>query len=73
MTNNPGLERIFKTTTLGVQYYISPMARVTFNYAINRIDIPHLSSVGPAAAQNNASAVASAKDNTIALQTTLLF
>ena len=73
MTNNPGLERIFKTTTLGVQYYISPMARVTFNYAINRIDIPHLSAVGSAAAQSNASAVASAKNNTIALQTTLLF
>lgn len=73
MTNNPGLERIFKTTTLGVQYYISPMARVTFNYAINRIDIPHLSAVGPAAAQGNASAVTSAKDNTIALQTTLFF
>ena len=73
MTNNPGAERIFKTTTLGVQYYISPMARVTFNYAINRIDIPHLSAVGPAAAQSNASAVASAKDNTIALQTTLFF
>jgi hypothetical protein len=73
MTNNPGLERVFKTTTLGVQYYISPMARITFNYAINRIDIPHLSAVGPAAAQSNATAVASAKDNTIALQTTLLF
>ena len=73
MTNNPGLERIFKTTTLGVQYYISPLARVTFNYAINRIDIPHLSAVGPAPAQHNASAIASAKDNTIALQTTLLF
>ena len=73
MTNNPGLERIFKTTTLGVQYYISPMARVTFNYAINRIDIPHLSSVGPAAAQSNASAVAGARDNVISLQTTLMF
>ncbi len=73
MTNNPGAERIFKTTTLGVQYYISPMARITFNYGINRIDIPHLSSVGPAPAQHNASAIASAKDNTIALQTTLIF
>ncbi len=73
LTNNPGLERIFKTTTLGVQYYISPMARVTFNYAINRIDIPHLSSVGPAAAQSNASAVAGARDNVISLQTTLMF
>ncbi|MHB8254206.1 MAG: hypothetical protein ACYDEV_11025 [Acidiferrobacter sp.] len=73
MTNNPGLERVFKTTTLGVQYYISPMARVTLNYAINRVDIPHLASVGPTAAQNNASAVASAKDNVIAVQTTLLF
>lgn len=73
MTNNPGLERIFKTTTLGIQYYVSPMARVTFNYAINRIDIPHLSSVGPAAAQNNASAIAGSRDNVISLQTTLMF
>lgn len=73
MTNNPGLERIFKTTTLGVQYYISPMARVTLNYAINRIDVPHPSAVGPAPAQHNASTIASAKNNTIALQTTLLF
>ena len=74
MTNNPGLERIFKTTTLGVQYYISPMARVTLNYAINRIDVPHLSDVtGGAVGQANASAIASAKDDTIALQTTLIF
>ncbi len=73
MTNNPGLERVFKTTTLGVQYYISPMARITLNYAINRIDIPHLAAVGNTVAQNNASAVASAKDDTIALQTTLFF
>ena len=79
MTNNPGLERVFKTTTLGVQYYISPMARITLNYAFNRIDVPHLSAInGPtpadtAIAQGNASAVASAKDNTIALQTTLFF
>ena len=85
MTNNPGLERVFKTTTLGVQYYISPMARITLNYAFNRINVPHLSSVtgpttGPgtqaarnAVAQNNASAIASARDNTIALQTTLFF
>ena len=79
MTNNPGLERIFKTTTLGVQYYISPMARITLNYAFNRINVPHLSAIKgatPAAtaiAQGNASAVASAKDNTIALQTTLFF
>jgi hypothetical protein len=79
MTNNPGLERVFKTTTLGVQYYISPMARITLNYAFNRINVPHLSAInGPtpaatAIAQGNASAIASAKDNTIALQTTLLF
>ncbi len=79
MTNNPGLERVFKTTTLGVQYYISPMARITLNYAFNRINVPHLSAIkGPtptatAAAQNNASAIASARDNTIALQTTLFF
>ena len=79
MTNNPGLERVFKTTTLGVQYYISPMARITLNYAFNRINVPHLSAIkGPtptatAALQNNASAIASARDNTIALQTTLFF
>ena len=79
MTNNPGLERVFKTTTLGVQYYISPMARITLNYAFNRIDVPHLSAIngptpaGTAIAQGNASAIASAKDNTIALQTTLFF
>ncbi len=74
MTNNPGLERIFKTTTLGVQYYFSPMARVTVNYAINSIDVPHLSSVaGGAVGQNNASAIAGAKDNVIAVQTTLIF
>ena len=79
MTNNPGAERIFKTTTLGVQYYISPMARITLNYAFNRINVPHLSAItGPTPAatainQDNASAIASAKNNTIALQTTLLF
>ncbi|HUW97677.1 MAG TPA: hypothetical protein VMV40_02385 [Acidiferrobacter sp.] len=73
LTNNPGLERIFKTTTLGIQYYISPKARVTLNYAFNRIDVPHLAAISPAGAQTNALAVTSAKDNAIALQTTLIF
>ena len=79
LTNNPGAERIFKTTTLGVQYYISPLARVTLNYAFNRIDIPNRSAItGPtaaatAAAQNNASAIAGSRDNVISLQTTLIF
>lgn len=79
LTNNPGAERIFKTTTLGVQYYISPAARITLNYAFNSINVPHLSAIrgatpaATAAAQNNASAIASAKDNVIGLQTTLLF
>ncbi len=72
LTNSPALERVFKTTTLGVQYYFSPFARITFNYAINRIGIPHLSAI-KAAARGNAQAVANAKDNVIALQTTLFF
>jgi len=72
MTNNPALERAYKTTTLGVQYYISPVARITLNYAFNRIDVPHLSAI-PAAQQGNAQAIAGAKDNVIALQTTLIF
>ncbi len=68
LINSAANERIFKTWTFGAQYWFSPMARVTLNYAVNRLVVPFPKAAGP-----NANPVANSMDNVISLQTTLMF
>ncbi len=68
LINSPVNERVFKTWTFGMQYWFSPMARVTLNYAVNRLVVPY-----PKLAGANADPIANSMDNVISLQTTLIF
>lgn len=70
LTNSPQNERIFKTVTLGLNYYFKPSARVTLNYDINRLDVPYPQA---GAAGSNAEAVTTSEDNVISVQTTIMF
>ncbi len=75
--NDPMNERMFRSWTLGAQYFFNPHARVTLNYAINSLDVQNpgaFPTTKPGKAQlSNAEAVASSFDNRLDLQVTLIF
>ncbi len=71
--NDPQNERMFRTGTLGVQYFFNPHARVTLNYAINSLDVQNPGAIPAGAKRDNALAVANSFDNRLDLQVTLIF
>jgi phosphate-selective porin len=73
LTNEPALERDFKTWTLGAQYFLSPNTRLSLNYAIRSLDVPHAGAITNAVQRNNAEAIASSMGNRIDLQLTAVF
>lgn len=72
MTNDAALERDFKTWTLGAQYFLSPNTRVSLNYAIRKLDVPHADALS-GNSRTNAEAVAKAMGNRLDLQLTAVF
>lgn len=71
--NDPQNERIFNSYTFGAQYFFTPKARLTFNYAINTLDVQNPGAFTNAVQLNNAEAVARTFDNRLDLQMTLIF
>ncbi len=75
--NDPMNERMFRSWTLGAQYFFNPHARVTLNYAINSLDVQNpgaFPTTKPGKAKlSNAEAVANSFDNRLDLQVTLIF
>ena len=73
LTNEPALERDFKTWTLGAQYFLSSNTRLTLNYAIRKLDVPHAGAITNSVQRNNAEAIASSMGNRVDLQLTAVF
>ncbi len=73
LTNEPALERDFKTWTLGAQYFLSPNTRLTLNYAMRTLDVPHAGAIANSVQRNNAEAIASSMGNRVDLQLTAVF
>lgn len=77
MFNDPMNERVFNTWTFGAQYFFTPRARLTFNYAINSLSVQNpgaFPNTPPGQAQlSNAETVAHAMANRLDLQVTLIF
>jgi len=73
LTNSAADERSFKTWAMGVQYFFTPMARVTLNYEIRSVDVSHPGAITAAAALQNAQAVTNSIGDRIDLQTTVQF
>lgn len=73
LTNQPALERDFKTWTLGAQYFLSPNTRLTLNYAMRTLEVPHAGAITNAVQRHNAEAIASSMANRIDLQLTAVF
>lgn len=73
MTNNAALERDFKTLTLGMQYFLTPRTRLTLNYAMPKLSVPHADAIANPVQRNNAQAIARTMSNRIDLQLTAVF
>ncbi len=73
LTNNAALQRNFKTWTLGAQYFFTPRVRLTLNYAIRRLDVPHPDAITNPVQRNNAQQIANAMGNRVDLQLTAVF
>lgn len=73
LTNEAALQRNFKTWTLGAQYYLSPTTRLSLNYAIRKLSVPHAGAITNAVQRNNAQQIASAMGNRLDLQLTAVF
>ncbi len=71
--NDPQNERIFNSYTFGAQYFFTPKARLTFNYAINTLDVQNPGAFTNAVQLSNAEAVANTFDNRLDLQMTIIF
>jgi hypothetical protein len=79
-TVNPGNERIFKATTLGVNYHFTPKMRLTFNYIFKDAEAPTayvpmggFSPMMAGGATRNANTVVDTIDDRYALQFTWIF
>lgn len=73
LTNNAALQRDFKTWTVGAQYFLTKNTRLTLNYAIQKLDVPHASAITNAVQRNNAQQIANSMGNRIDLELTAVF
>lgn len=73
LTNEAALERDYKTWTVGAQYFMTPTTRLSLNYAMPTLTVPHASSITNAVQRNNAQAIARSMGNRIDLQLTAVF
>ncbi len=73
LKNNPALQRDFKTWTVGAQYYLTKNTRLTLNYAIQKLTVPHPDAITNPVQRNNAQAIARSMGNRLDLQLTAQF
>jgi hypothetical protein len=71
--NDPATNRVFKTWTLGGQYFINKTTRVTLNYEWREQEIPSLAAIGNATAQSNAMTIANNLGDRASVQLTWNF
>lgn len=68
--DDPAAQRIFKTWTLGAQYFVNKNTRVTLNYEWRDQEVPHVSAITNPAQQTNALVVADNTADRVSLQLT---
>lgn len=73
LKNDPALQRDFKTWTVGAQYYLTNNTRLTLNYAIQKLTVPHPDAITNPVQRNNAQAIARSMGNRLDLQLTAQF
>ncbi|AOV16171.1 hypothetical protein BJI67_03005 [Acidihalobacter aeolianus] len=73
LTNNAALERDFKTWTVGAQYFLTPGTRLSLNYAIQKLDVPHPGAITNPVQRNNAQQIANSMGNRLDLELTAVF
>lgn len=73
LTNSPVLQRDFRTWTVGGQYFFSPKIRITLNYEIASLDVPHSGAIANPVQRSNAEAIANAMGNSGDLELTAVF
>ncbi len=66
-------ERVFSTTTLGMQYFINPATRVIFNYEWRNMTVSNLAAIPAGALRNNALTIADNLANRASVQLTWNF
>lgn len=71
--DDPAAERLFKTWTLGGQYFINKTNRVTLNYEWRKAELPNPLAMTNATQRNNAEIVANNLGNRLSLQYTWFF
>jgi Phosphate-selective porin O and P len=71
--NDPAAERLFKTWTLGGQYFINKTTRVTLNYEWREAEVPTPLAITNATQRSNANIVADNLADRISLQLTWSF
>ncbi len=73
MKMNPSNEREFSTTTLGLQYLVSPGTRVMVNYEWRGMKVSNLAAISSGAVRNNALSLANDLGNRASMQFTWSF
>lgn len=73
LTNNDALQRNFKEWTVGAQYFLTKTTRITLNYAIRKLDVPHPGAITNPVQRNNAQAIANTMGNRLDLELTSVF
>ncbi|HEX7972252.1 MAG TPA: porin, partial [Thiobacillus sp.] len=66
--NDPAAERLFKTWTLGGQYFINKTTRVTLNYEWRKAEVPNPLAITNATQRSNAEIVANNLADRVSLQ-----
>ncbi|HLP98951.1 MAG TPA: hypothetical protein VK149_10935 [Sideroxyarcus sp.] len=73
MTQNLANEREFATTTMGMQYLVSPAMRIVFNYEWRSMKVSNAAAIAAGATRDNALAIANNLGNRASLQLTWSF
>lgn len=71
--DDPAAQRVFKTWTLGGQYFINKTTRVTLNYEWREAEVPNPLAITNATQRNNANIVADNLGDRVSLQLTWSF
>lgn len=72
-TNDAAAQRLFKTWTLGGQYFINKTTRMTLNYEWREAEVPNPLAIINAIQRNNANIIADNLGDRVSLQLTWMF
>jgi hypothetical protein len=73
LSNSPANERVFKTWTVGTQYFINKDTRVTLNYEFRKQEVSNPQAITNPVQRANAQTIADNLGDRISLQLTYLF